>query len=392
MSSGLELEKYSMSLNKLKRLLVCAAGVLVTLPGLALAAGGEMNAVNMPVGVTDVGKSIFDLHMIILWICVAIGALVFGVMFYSIIYHRKSRGVKPAQFHESTKVEIAWTVVPFLILITMAVPATSTLLDIYDFDDAEMDVLVTGYQWKWKYEYLAEEGESVAFFSNLATPQSEIYNTDEKNENYLLEVDEPLVIPVDTKVRFLVTANDVIHSFWVPELAVKKDAIPGFINETWTRANEVGTYRGQCAELCGKDHGFMPIVVEVVSKEDYAAWLGEKQEQAAKVKELMAQTFTLDELMERGKAVYARNCLACHGAQGEGGVGPAIAGSAVATGEIGGHLNIGINGVPGTAMQAFGGQLNDVDLAAVITYQRNAFGNNMGDLVQPIDVFNYKQG
>lgn len=381
-----------MSLNNLKRLLVCAAGVLVTLPGLALAAGGEKNAVNMPIGVTDVGRSIFDLHMIILWICVAIGALVFGVMFYSIIYHRKSRGVKPAQFHESTKVEIAWTVVPFLILITMAVPATSTLLDIYDFDDAEMDVLVTGYQWKWKYEYLAEEGENVAFFSNLATPQAEIYNTDDKNENYLLEVDEPLVIPVDTKVRFLVTANDVIHSWWVPELAVKKDAIPGFINETWTRANEVGTYRGQCAELCGKDHGFMPIVVEVVSKEDYAAWLGEKQEQAAKVKELMAQTFTLDELMERGKAVYARNCLACHGAQGEGGVGPAIAGSAVATGEIGGHLNIGINGVPGTAMQAFGGQLNDVDLAAVITYQRNAFGNNMGDLVQPIDVFNYKQG
>ena len=381
-----------MSLNNLKRLLACAAGVLATLPGLALAAGGEKNALNMPVGVTDVGRSIFDLHMIILWICVAIGALVFGVMFYSIIYHRKSRGVKPAQFHESTKVEIAWTVVPFLILITMAVPATSTLLDIYDFDDAEMDVLVTGYQWKWKYEYLAEEGENVAFFSNLSTPQSEIYNTDDKNDNYLLEVDEPLVIPVDTKVRFLVTANDVIHTWWVPELAVKKDAIPGFINETWTRANEIGTYRGQCAELCGKDHGFMPIVVEVVSKEDYAAWLGEKQEQAAKVKELMAQTFTLDELMERGKAVYARNCLACHGARGEGGVGTAIAGSAIATGDIGGHLNIGINGVPGTAMQAFGGQLNDVDLAAVITYQRNAFGNNMGDLVQPIDVFNYKQG
>lgn len=392
MSSGLELEKYSMSLNNFKRLLVCAAAVLVTLPGLALAAGGEKNALNMPVGVTDVGRSIFDLHMIILWICVAIGALVFGVMFYSIIYHRKSRGVKPAQFHESTKVEIAWTVVPFLILITMAVPATSTLLDIYDFDDAEMDVLVTGYQWKWKYEYLAEEGENVAFFSNLATPQAEIYNTDDKNENYLLEVDEPLVIPVDTKVRFLVTANDVIHSWWVPELAVKKDAIPGFINETWTRANEVGTYRGQCAELCGKDHGFMPIVVEVVSKEDYATWLGEKQEQAAKVKELMAQTFTLDELMERGEAVYERNCLACHGPRGEGGVGTAIAGSSVATGELGGHLEIGINGVPGTAMQAFGGQLNDVDLAAVITYQRNAFGNNMGDLVQPIDVFNYKQG
>jgi cytochrome c oxidase subunit 2 len=300
--------------------------------------------------------------------------------------------VKPATFHESTKVEIAWTVVPFLILIGMAVPATSTLLDIYDFDDAEMDILITGYQWKWKYEYLTETGESVAYFSNLSTPQSEIYNSSDKNDNYLLEVDEPMVIPVDTKVRLLVTANDVIHAVWIPELAVKKDAIPGFINETWTRATEVGTYRGQCAELCGKDHGFMPIVVEVVSKKDYADWLAGKQQEAAQVKELMAQSFSMDELMERGKAVYQRNCLACHGAQGEGGVGPAIAGSAVATGELGGHLNIGINGVAGTSMQAFGGQINNVEMAAVITYQRNAFGNNMGDMVQPIDVFNYKKG
>jgi cytochrome c oxidase subunit 2 len=330
--------------------------------------------------------------MLILWICVIIGLLVFGVMFYSIYYHRKSRGVTPATFHESTKVEIAWTVIPFFILIGMAVPATSTLLEIYDTDDAELDILITGYQWKWKYEYLGDTGENVSFFSNLRTPQSEIYNSADKGQNYLLEVDEPVVIPVNTKVRFLITANDVIHSWWVPELAVKRDAIPGFINETWTLATEEGIYRGQCAELCGKDHGFMPIVVNVVSQEEYNEWLGAKQSEAAEIKELMAQNFTLDQLMERGKGVYERSCLACHGAGGEGGVGTAIAGSAIATGELGGHLEIGINGVPGSAMQAFGGQMNDVDMAAVITYQRNAFGNNMGDMVQPIDVFNHKKG
>ena len=265
-------------------------------------------------------------------------------------------------------------------------------MDIYDFEVAELDILVTGYQWKWKYEYLNENGENVSFFSNLRTPQSEIYNAEEKGEHYLLEVDEPLVIPADTKVRFLVTANDVIHSWWVPHLGVKKDAIPGFINEAWTRTSEEGIYRGQCAELCGKHHGFMPIVVKVVSKEEYSGWLGEKQAEAAEIKQLMAQTFTMDELMERGKAVYQRNCAACHGANGEGGLGNAIAGSPVATGDLAGHLDIGINGVAGTSMQAFGGQINDVEMAAVITYQRNAFGNNMGDMVQPIDVFNHKKG
>jgi cytochrome c oxidase subunit 2 len=313
-------------------------------------------------------------------------------MFYSIIYHRKSRGHKASNFHESTTVEIAWTVVPFLILIGMAVPATSTLIHIYDTEDAEMDILITGYQWKWKYEYLNDNGENVSFFSNLRTPQDEIYNTEEKGEHYLLEVDEPFVIPVDTKVRFLVTANDVIHSWWVPELAVKRDAIPGFVNETWTKAEEIGIYRGQCAELCGKDHGFMPVVVNVVSKEDYAAWLEKKQAEAAEIKALMAQTFTMDELVARGKNVYQGYCAACHGMNGEGGLGNAIAGSAIATGDLTKHLDIGVNGVPGTAMQAFGGQMNDVDMAAVITYQRNAFGNNMGDMVQPIDVFNHKKG
>ena len=347
-----------------KRLWKLALGPVLILMSAAVV-GAEVNQVNMSQGATDVGHDIYSLHMLILGICTVIGIGVFGVMFYSIIYHRKSKGVIPATFHESTKVEIAWTVVPFLILISMAVPATSTLLDIYDNEDAEMDIMITGYQWKWKYEYLNENGENVSFFSNLRTPQSEIYNTENKGEHYLLEVDEPVVIPV---------------------------AIPGFINEAWTRATETGIYRGQCAELCGKDHGFMPIVVNVVSRDEYNDWLGAKQAEAAEIKALMAQTFTMDELMERGEAVYQRACLACHGAKGEGGLGKAIAGSPIATGELGVHLDVGINGVPGTSMQAFGGQMNDVDMAAVITYQRNAFGNNMGDMVQPIDVFNYKKG
>jgi cytochrome c oxidase subunit 2 len=379
-----------------KRLYALALGPVLMLMSLVSngvwASESERSTLNMTAGVTEVGQQIYDLHMLILWICTIIGALVFGVMFYSIYAHRKSKGAKASSFHESTTVEIAWTVVPFFILIAMAVPATKTLIEVYSFDDSDVDILVTGYQWKWKYEYLSDEGENVSFFSNMRTPQSEINNSEPKGEHYLLEVDEPMVIPVNAKVRFLVTANDVIHAWWVPELAVKKDAIPGFINEAWTKPLKEGIYRGQCAELCGKDHGFMPIVVNVVSQEEYEAWLANKQEEAVQIKELMAQSFTLDELVERGKGVYERSCLACHGAKGEGGVGNAIAGSAVATGEMNTHLEIGINGVPGTAMQAFGGQLNDVDMAAVITYQRNAFGNNMGDLVQPIDVFNHKKG
>ena len=350
------------------------------------------NQVNMSPGVTSIGAEIYDLHMLIMIICVVIGIGVFGVMFYSIIYHRKSRGVVPSQFHESTKVEVAWTVVPFLILIAMAVPATSTLLEVYDNDDAELDILITGYQWKWKYEYLDENGENVSFFSNLSTPQEEIYNTDQKGENYLLEVDEPLVIPVNTKVRFLVTANDVIHSWWVPEIAVKRDAIPGFINETWTKVLEEGIYRGQCTELCGAYHGFMPVVVHAVSREEFDAWMGSKRADKAAQVAASAVDLSLDDLMTRGESVYNSQCLACHGAQGEGGVGKAIAGSAIALGDVGAHLDIGIKGVAGTAMQAYGSQLSDVDMAAVITYQRNAFGNNTGDVIQPSDVVNHKQG
>ena len=367
---------------------VFSGAVLAFLSPLAAA----QNQVNMSPGVTEIGADIFELHMLIMWICVVIGVAVFAVMFYSIYAHRKSKGHQASQFHESTKVEVAWTVVPFLILIAMAVPATSTLLEVYDNDEAELDILITGYQWKWKYEYLVESGEPVAFFSNLATSQEEIYNTDKKGDNYLLEVDEPLVIPTNTKVRFLVTANDVIHSWWVPEIAVKRDAIPGFINEAWTRVPEEGIYRGQCTELCGAYHGFMPVEVHAVSRDEFDAWMAAKRGAAAAQTQLAMQPLSVDDLMDQGKAVYDSACLACHGAQGQGGIGNAIAGSAVVMGDLSNHMAVVAKGVSGTAMQAFGGQLNDVEMAAVLTYQRNAFGNNTGDVVQPGDVNGMKNG
>jgi len=342
--------------------------------------------------ITELGAEIYGLHMLIFWISVVIGVGVFGIMLYSIYAHRKSRGVKPSQFHEHTGVEIAWTVIPFFILVGMAVPATSTLLEVYDNDDAELSILVTGYQWKWKYEYLDADGENISFFSNLATSQEQIYNTDVKGENYLLEVDQPLVIPVDTKVRFLITASDVIHSWWVPEIAVKRDAIPGFINEAWTRVLAEGVYRGQCTELCGSYHGFMPVEVHVVSQDEFDDWTASKRGAAVADATLATQELSVDDLMARGADIYNASCLACHGAKGEGGLGNAIAGSAIAMGGVDSHLNVIVNGVAGTAMQAFGAQLSDVDVAAVTTYQRNAFGNNTGDVVQASDVVSYKEG
>ena len=367
--------------------------VVCALSGLSTSVVAEPGRwqVNMPRGATEVSNNIYDIHMLIFGISCIIGLAVFAFMFYSLWAFRKSKGGTPATFHDNTTVEILWTVVPFFILLGMAWPATKTMLEIYDTDDADMDILITGYQWKWSYEYILEDGENVKFFSSLSTPQDEIYNLSEKNENYLLEVDNPVVIPAGKKVRLLVTANDVIHSWWVPDLGVKKDAIPGFVNETWTRVDKEGIYRGQCTELCGKDHGFMPVVVKVTSQQEFDNWVSEKQQEAAEISELMAQNFTLEELMERGEGVYQRACLACHGAQGEGGVGNAIAGSAVAMGDIDTHLDVVVNGVAGSAMQAFGGQLNDLDSAAVITYQRNAFGNNMGESIQAVDVYNYKK-
>lgn len=343
---------------------------------------------NMTEGVTAVSQDVFSLHMLIFWICCIIGVVVFGVMFVSMYLHRKSRGAVADNFHESTVLEIIWTVIPLLILVGMAWPATKSLIKIYDTSDADVEILITGYQWKWKYDY-PESG--VSYFSNLSTPKEQIYDQDDKGEHYLLEVDEPLIIPVGKKVRFLVTAADVIHSWWVPDLAVKRDAIPGYINDAWTLVEEPGVYRGQCAELCGKDHGFMPIEVHAVSQADYDAFISERQALAAEIAEAAKQTLTFDELYEQGEAVYQTQCATCHMVDGKGaGIFPAIAGSPIATGEIAEHLNRVING--GGAMPPFGEQLTPVETAAVVTFQRNAFGNNMGELVQPIDVVNYKQG
>lgn len=338
--------------------------------------------VNMNQGVTEISREVFDLHMMIFWICVAIGVAVFGVMFYSIFKHRKSKGAVAEHWHENTTVEVLWTVIPFVILIGMAVPATGTLMEMYDTSEADVDIQVTGYQWKWRYQYLDED---IDFFSNLSTPRDEIINASAKNPNYLLEVDNPLVIPANKKVRFLITANDVIHSWWVPHFAVKKDAIPGFINESWVRVEEPGVYRGQCTELCGKDHGFMPVVVEVKSEADYAAWVAEQKAMQLAKAGAASQTYAMDDLIAKGESVYNTACASCHQANGQGipGAFPAITGSAIATGPIESHLDIILNGKAGTAMQAFKEQLSAVDIAAVVTYQRNRLGNAVGDSIQP---------
>ena len=380
--------------KRLRQLVLSPFVSLSAIMGMSSAAYAEAERwqMNMSESITAIGKDIYDLHMLIFYICVVAGIFTFAYLFYSIYAYRKSNGAKAANFHENLTAEISWTVVPAIILIIMAFPATKTMIDIYDTGDADLDILITGYQWKWKYEYLNEDGENVAFFSNLATSQDQIYGRVPKGENYLLEVDEPMYLPVGKKARFLVTANDVIHSWWVPDLAVKKDAIPGFVNEMHATPLVEGIYRGQCSELCGKSHGFMPIVVNVTSQEEFDAWMAEKRAGVAELKELMALTLTLPELVERGEAVYQKNCIACHGANGEGGIGKVLAGSSYPLGDQTANIGLMVNGVPGSAMQAFGAQLNDLDLAAVITYSRNAFGNNMGDSVQAIDVFNYKKG
>ena len=344
---------------------------------------------NLPVGVTPLSSIVYDLHMLILWICVLIGVVVFGAMFYSIVYHRKSRGHEAAHFHHSAFAEIAWTIIPCVILVGMAIPSTTTLIEMEDTSDPDMTLKVTGYQWKWRYDYL-EDG--VTFYSNLA-PESrraiyEVGGPQERAEKYLLEVDNPVVLPTDRKVRILLTADDVIHAWWVPELGQKKDAIPGFVNEIWTRIEKPGTYRGQCAELCGKDHGFMPIVVIAKPEEEYRAWVEEQKQAQAEARSAALREWSRPELMAKGEAVYANACAGCH--QLDGGGVPhhiaAIAGSDVATGDLDQHLKVVLEGRAGTTMRAFGTELDDVELAALMTYQRNAFGNATGDLVQPATV------
>ncbi len=344
---------------------------------------------NLRKGVTDISAEVYDLHMLMFIICVVIGLLVFAAMFWSMFFHRKSRGVKPANFHESVKVEIAWTIIPFIILIVMAFPAAKTLIAMEDSSNPDVTVLVTGSQWKWHYKYMEND---VEFFSVMATQQEQINNKFDKGENYLLEVDRPLVIPTGQKVRFLVTSDDVIHSWWVPDFAVKKDANPGFINEAWTRVNEPGIYRGQCAELCGKDHGFMPVVVVAKDPAEYNAWIAEQEEMQRKAKEeeqrLLAMNMSMDELMTIGEQVYLRACAACHQPNGQGlpGVFPSLVGTDMIKNDMPGHIDIVVNGKTGTAMQAFSKQLTMSEIAAVVTYERNAWGNNTGEMVQAKDI------
>jgi cytochrome c oxidase subunit II len=340
---------------------------------------------------TLLGEKIYDLHTIITVICFIIFVGVFGFMFYAVFKHRKSVGHKAAQFHENTAVEVAWTLIPFVILIALAVPATGTLIAMRDTSEPDMTIKATGYQWKWGYDYLMGEGEGISFYSTLSTPRAQIDGRDvagrKANPNYLLETDTHVVVPVGKKVRVLVTAADVIHAWYVPALAVKQDAVPGFIRDTWFKAERTGIFRGQCAELCGKDHGFMPIVVEVVEPAQYTAWVNSQQKKAAAVKVAQDKPWTAEDLKAHGEKIYAQNCVACHQATGMGVTGafPALSGSKLTTGPKEDQIKLVLNGKPGTAMNAFK-HLSDVDLAAVMTYTRNSWNNKTGDMVAPADV------
>ncbi len=381
----------------MKKILQLLASVWSVLWGVAYAETGSgtgvgWGALNLPAGVTPDSHDIHDLHMTILWICVAIGVLVYGILIYSLIHHRKSKGVVPATFHENTKLEIVWTIIPFLILIAMAVPATQVMIKVYDTENSAMTIKVTGYQWKWRYTYL---DEGIDFFSSLDAKSNEARQLGSKLdpatvEHYLLNVDKPMVIPANTKIRILLTAADVLHAWWVPEFGWKKDAIPGFVTDGWIKVETPGVYRGQCAELCGRDHGFMPIVVVVKTEADYKQWVAEQKGKQEANKVDASKPLTTDELMVKGKEVYAANCAACHLADGEGVAGafPAIKGSKVALGPLADHVKLVLHGK--ATMPAFKDQINDVETAAVVTYQRNAFGNNKGDSIQPADIQAYK--
>jgi len=357
-----------------------AAAVAAGLPALAHAARDY----NLQTPVTSIAKQQYDLHMFIFWICAVIFVGVFGVMFYSLWKHRKSVGHQAEQFHENTVVEIVWTVIPFLILLFMAYPATKTILAMKDTSQSELTIKVTGYQWKWNYDYLQD---GFGYYSSLSTPVAQIENREPKGEHYLLEVDNPMVVPVDTKVRVLITAGDVLHAWWVPALGVKQDAIPGFVRDSWFRAEHTGIYRGQCAELCGKEHGFMPIVVEVKSKAEYAKWAAEQKQKNAVAADDPAKVWDLKDLVASGEKVFAANCAACHQANGKGvpNAFPALDGSKVVLGPPADQIHTVLNGRPGTAMASFKG-LSNADLASVITYTRNAWGNKTGQAIQPAQI------
>jgi cytochrome c oxidase subunit 2 len=366
-------------------------GLLFT-PSLALAVedmpgGPKVAQLNLPDPATSIAAGQHSIHIILMWVCVIIFIAVFAVMFYSIFAHRKSKGFKPADFHESTSVEIAWTVIPLIIVIGLGVIATKDVIAQKDTANADLTIKATAYQWKWGYDYLTGEGEGISFLSSLTTPRSQIVNKEEKSVTYLSEVDNDLVIPVGKKVRIITTSNDVIHAWAVPAFGVKQDAIPGFVRDLWFKVEKPGVYRGWCSELCGKDHAFMPIVVTVKSAEDYSKWVAAQQSEQMANTDDPTKDWTLEELMARGKTVYDSNCTACHQASGKGvpGAFPALVGSPVVMGDPAAHIDILLNGRNGTAMAAFK-QLSDVELGAVTTYTRNAFGNKAEqNLVQPRD-------
>ena len=349
--------------------------------------GPAIKQINLTEGVTRIAAEQWWIHNFLMVVCLIIFIAVFGVMFYSIWAHRKSRGAKPADFHESTLVEIAWTVVPFLIVIGLAIPATRMVIEQKDTSQADLTIKATGYQWKWGYEYLKGDGAGVSFLSTLSTTAEQMDGRAPRTETYLMEVDQPLVVPVGQKVRMVLTANDVIHAWMVPAFGVKQDAIPGFVRDTWFRAEKVGVYRGQCAELCGKNHAYMPIVVEVKSQEDYLKWAAGKKQEMMALADDPTKTWQLADLNDRGQKVYAANCVACHQATGKGvpGAFPALDGSKVVLGKQDDQIALLLNGKQGTAMASFK-QLSDVELAAVSTYTRNAWSNKPDDnLVQPSD-------
>lgn len=346
---------------------------------------------NMYKGVTPLSKHMYDLHMIALGVCVVIGIGVFGVMFYSLIHHRKSKGYVAASFHDNTRVEIVWTIIPFVILVILAIPATRVLINLEDSSDSDITVKIVGHQWKWQYQYL---DQGISFFSNLSTPYNQIQNKAPKGQWYLLEVDKPLVLPIHKKIRFLVTASDVIHSWWVPELGVKRDAIPGFMHEAWARIEKPGIYRGQCAELCGINHGFMPIVVQAVNEEKFNEWVQTQVKVEDQYASTVAESFvqkimTRADLMELGQEKYNVMCSACHKSDGTGlpPMFPPLKGSSIAIGKpISRHIAMILFGIPHTAMQPYKDQLTDEEIAAIVTFERNSWGNNTNDEVQPGDV------
>jgi cytochrome c oxidase subunit II len=380
-------------LNVCKSIIVLCA----TFASQAIWAKADHWQMNMYKGVTPLSQDMYDLHMVAIVICAIIGIIVFGVMIYALLHHRKSKQHKPASFHDNTRLEIVWTIIPFLILFGLAIPATKVLIRLEDSAESDVTIKVVGHQWKWQYQYL---DQGISYFSNLSTPYAQIENKEPKGEWYLLEVDREVVVPVHRKIRFLVTSNDVIHSWWVPELGVKRDAIPGFMHEAWARIEKPGVYRGQCAELCGINHAYMPIVVRAVSDEEFKDWVGKQTKIEDKYLESQdkpkdQRVMTRAELMNEGKAKYDLICAACHKQDGTGlsPLYPALKGSSVAVGKpISRHIEIILNGVSGTAMQPYREQFTDEEIAALVTYERNAWGNNTNDIIQPADVATVRQG